>query len=75
LANAQGVCVRGVLKQKASGHTLKSIAACSGVLESRSTRNVDAEWIDGSPDDLCYRESNGNKLLDWSKCELTVSPP
>lgn len=73
--NALPVCVYGVIRNLANDVTLRSMAACSGVLDRFSTRSVGVEWIGGSPNDICYRESYGNRLLDWSKCEVTVDGP
>ena len=68
-------CVRGKLFQKAApGVKLDSLVMCTGRLNPTESRVVTGPWIGGFADDICYKQNDYGKLLDWSKCEFDSGP-
>lgn len=68
-------CVRGKLFQKAApGVKLDSLVMCTGRLNPTESRVVTGPWLGGFADDICYKQNDFGKLLDWSKCEFDSGP-
>jgi hypothetical protein len=69
-------CTRGKLVQKeAPGVNLQSVIMCTGRLNPSETKVLNAPWVGGFADAICYKENAyTGRLLDWSKCEFATEP-
>lgn len=68
-------CVRGLLTQKgAPGVKLESLILCTGKLNPGETRAVSGPWSGGFADDICFKQNDFGKSLDWSKCVFDSEP-
>jgi GYF domain 2 len=62
-------CTRGKLSQKAApGIKLETVIMCTGKLYPAETRVVVGPWVGGFADDVCYKQNDFGKSLDFSKC-------
>jgi hypothetical protein len=66
-------CTKGKLVQKgAPGVKLESLTFCTGKLAPSESRVVSGPWVGGFADDICFKENNYGKQLDWSKCSFST---
>jgi hypothetical protein len=73
-AMAVTTCVEGVLTPKSGpSNTLKSITICTGKLERLETKTVTGPWDGSFADEICYRDGQFGKQMDWSKCNFVTS--
>ncbi len=70
-------CVKGVVKSIATGIRLESLPVCSGEMKPNTSVRFDASWPKGNPEDICYKDTQYGKHLDWSKCTFDAEelPP
>jgi hypothetical protein len=72
---AVSTCTRGRLVQKgAPGVKLESLIMCTGKLHPAESRVVTGSWLGGFADDICFKQNEFGKSLDWSKCEFDSAP-
>ncbi|HTA88566.1 MAG TPA: DUF4339 domain-containing protein [Polyangiaceae bacterium] len=72
---AVSTCLRGRLVQKgAPGVKLESLIMCTGKLHPAESRVVTGSWLGGFADDICFKQNDFGKILDWSKCEFDYEP-
>jgi GYF domain 2 len=68
-------CNRGVLARKlAPGVKLESVIMCTGKLSPAETKTIVGPWIGGFADDICFKQNDFGKTMDWSKCNFTTEP-
>lgn len=60
-------CVRATLANK-EGKTLTSLPVCTGEVKPFSTVVLESEFMGGNVDDVCFKETDFGKQLDWSRC-------
>lgn len=66
-------CVFGEVTNKADrSKMILSQQLCTGRLEGFETRTVNAEWLVGTPDQICSTSGQFGDHLDWSQCDFKV---
>ena len=56
------------MQKGAPGVKLESLTLCTGKLSPAESRIVSGPWVGGFADDICFKQSDFGKSLDWSKC-------